>query len=110
VIEGVYHVPSEEISCTSWTQHPALYICINFSVPSGSDHMRSHIEPSWGISCLRSIERIFIWGDVPNRWSRWCWDWVHRVHRTCCRQLWLLERDSRRHQCSSARRSKTRTF
>jgi hypothetical protein len=26
--------------------------------PSGSDHKRSHMGPSWGTSCLRSIERI----------------------------------------------------
>ena len=38
-------------------------------VPSGSDHNRSHIGPSWGTSCLRSMARIWsrVWidGDRP---------------------------------------------
>src|SRR5277367_3908009 len=28
------------------------------SISSGSDHSRSHMAPSWGTSCLRSMRRI----------------------------------------------------
>lgn len=37
--------------------------------PSGSDHRRSHMGPSWGTSCFRSIVRIWskVWmeGERP---------------------------------------------
>ena len=41
--------------CTDW-----YYGIIQTSLvlPSGSDQRRSHIGPSWGTSCFRSMERI----------------------------------------------------
>eukprot|EP00965_Chrysotila_dentata_P214570 6188267-Pleurochrysis_carterae.AAC.2 len=35
------------------------YLTAQVSMSSGSDHMRSQKEPSCGISCLRSISRIW---------------------------------------------------
>jgi hypothetical protein len=45
-------------------------------LPSGSDHSKSHIGPSWGTSCFLSIVRIWssvcIEGDKPP-WTQKIW-------------------------------------
>lgn len=68
------NITTEKVSRSSWTIAPSINIyswrpiiplslgrhCKLFNqLPSGSDHSRSHIAPSWGTSCLRSIVRIY---------------------------------------------------
>ena len=40
-----------------WRQH----------LPSGSDHNKSHMAPSWGTSCFRSMIRIWQMKSIANR-------------------------------------------
>lgn len=61
VIELFDNIPPKQIPRTSWTENPPinLYHIKQTKLPSGSDHIKSHMAPSWGIYCLRSIERIY---------------------------------------------------
>lgn len=68
-----YNICAKKITCASWTVSPTLDFCNNVTIniytlyrldiwiyilPSGSDHSKSHMAPSWGTSCFLSIVRI----------------------------------------------------
>ncbi len=46
VVEGLHHVPSEQVPRSPRRKHPPRDVYIGRGLPSGSDHIRSHIEPS----------------------------------------------------------------
>ena len=84
---------------------------------SGSDQRRSHMGPSWGTSCFRSIVlKVKVWERVTHYfgwhsdWGRQTWsgqesgwrDSVHRAHRRSCRRWWRTRRGSRRSLCSTS--------
>ena len=46
-------------------------------IPSGSDQSRSHMPPSWGTSCFRSIDRI--WSRVVMEGERP--PWTQKIYR-----------------------------
>lgn len=62
-----------------------MYIHAVAYIPSGSDHSRSHIAPSWGTSCFRSIERIWsrvvMEGERPP-WTQKIWKKTERTWTT----------------------------
>ena len=68
VREDLRNVGAEEEACTARRETAASYIYKEIGgrrrmgdgyVPSGSDHSKSHIGPSCGTSCFRSIARIY---------------------------------------------------
>ena len=86
-------------------------------VSSGSDQRRSHMGPSWGTSCFRSIVlKLKVWDRVTyyyrrhSDWGRQTWsgresgwrDSSHRGHRRSCRRWWRTRRGSRRSLCSTS--------
>ena len=84
---------------------------------SGSDQRRSHMGPSWGTSCFRSIVlKLKVWDRATyfyrrhSDWGRQTWsgresgwrDSSHRGHRRSCRRWWRTRRGSRRSLCSTS--------
>lgn len=90
-VKLLHHVTAEQVSSTTGTDTPALGICMYRNIiqdggkeepdwpgiwPSGSDQRRSHIGPSWGTSCLRSMDRI--WSSV----------WMDGDRPPCTQKIW----------------------
>ena len=65
----INYIPSKYKSSSSLTYSKSLNIYYLFKKPSGSDHIKSHIIPSWGTSYFLSMCLIssieFISGDKP---------------------------------------------
>lgn len=100
VVSGVelgHDVTAEQISSTSRTNAPAggvwvrqgirsyneMLMMKNISavfqkseLPSGSDHKRSHMGPSWGTSCFLSM--VLIWSRV----------WIEGDRPPCTQKIW----------------------
>ncbi len=57
-VELFNYITSEEIACSSGTQAPAFDFYNDKYEPSGSDHIKSHMAPSWGTSTFLSIALI----------------------------------------------------
>lgn len=102
VIKWLHYVSSKQITCSTWTQHPSRDIWVRHWLPSGSDHIKSHIEPSWGISCLRSIDRIYLTLSLLHLLSRWCWDLDLHARRRCNHRQSPPKTDNRKRQYSIA--------
>lgn len=87
-----------------------LYMILNAYIPSGSDQRRSHMGPSWGTSCLRSMaliwSRVVMDGEMPPWTQKICRkriDWIEAMIITLAtplHQLWQISSSSQKFQCN----------
>lgn len=69
-VEFLDHICSENKTSSSRTLAPSInFYYLIIIIPSGSDHIKSHITPSWGTSYFLLIVLIssivLIYGDKP---------------------------------------------
>lgn len=98
MIKGLNHITAKKITSSSWRKRPSIIFYFKILVQSGSDHIKSHIDPSWGIYCFLSIDLIYIMLQLLHLLNHWCLDSNLHERRKYFHQLWQPRKDSQKHQ------------